>query len=619
MSKVLEHFTLYETRTRFYLIGSNDAGSINRVLKIDRGGEPPSLDPVEYSPRQLEELLTMIGEGNKSQGGLNDVLKNFFGLAGVVRFLEGPYLACITARVPSATLGGRTIYAVDDLSLIPVFQKGSVQKHPDEARYLQIFGAMDKNFYFSPSYDLTNSLQTNMEGDATPNDMFIWNAVMLERLGSCEGFGMPLVHGFLDQRKINLFGRPLFLTILARRSRFYSGPRFLKRGVNDQGYVANEVETEQILHSSQLTPFAGDYSSYVQHRGSIPLFWSQDAPKSPKPPIAIDFRDPFYAAAGMHFARLIRRFGSPIIVLNLVKQREVQPRESLVGTEFAAAIDYLNQFLAEDERIEHVQWDMARALKSDGDVIMILQEIAEKIVAKTGIYCSGSRKQKLVQRGVSRTNCIDCLDRTNAAQFVIAKAALGRQLYALGIIPSASLPFDTEAVRVLNSIYQDHGDTIALQYGGSQLVNTVDTYRKTTSWRNQSRDMIENLRRFYSNSFTDAEKQQAINLFLGNFVPAQNGPRLWDLPSDAHLHNSDPSTSSCQFSYRNWYQRKPDPPANELRTNDSTSAFSDSLDEHYRPWTFTALDQMVEMKMKASGNPDGVSPFAVSGHGSDER
>jgi len=32
------------------------------------------------------------------------------------------------------------------------------------------------------------------------------------------------------------------------------------------------------------------------------------------------------------------------------------------------------------------------------------------------------------QTGVVRTNCVDCLDRTNAAQFVIGKCALAHQV-----------------------------------------------------------------------------------------------------------------------------------------------------------------------------------------------
>eukprot|EP00955_Chlamydomonas_euryale_P001796 20183-Chlamydomonas_euryale.AAC.2 len=35
---------------------------------------------------------------------------------------------------------------------------------------------------------------------------------------------------------------------------------------------------------------------------------------------------------------------------------------------------------------------------------------------------------------------------------------------------------------------------------------------------------------------TDADKQDAINLFLGNFVPAPGQPDLWELESDHYLH-----------------------------------------------------------------------------------
>lgn len=65
-----------------------------------------------------------------------------------------------------------------------------------------------------------------------------------------------------------------------------------------QGYVANDVETEQIVGEVVTTPFhrpadsieeriaTPNYTSYVQHRGSIPLSWSQDAaPMATKPPI----------------------------------------------------------------------------------------------------------------------------------------------------------------------------------------------------------------------------------------------------------------------------------------------------------------------------------------------
>lgn len=81
------------------------------------------------------------------------------------------------------------------------------------------------------------------------------------------------------------------------------------------------------------------------------------------------------------------------------------------------------------------------------------------------------------QTGIIRTNCVDCLDRTNTAQFAIGKCALGFQLCALGVLESPKLEFDSDCVRMLEELYEDHGDTLALQYGGSQLVHRIKTYR----------------------------------------------------------------------------------------------------------------------------------------------
>ncbi len=37
------------------------------------------------------------------------------------------------------------------------------------------------------------------------------------------------------------------LSLVSRRSRHFAGTRYIKRGMDRQGHVANEVETEQIL------------------------------------------------------------------------------------------------------------------------------------------------------------------------------------------------------------------------------------------------------------------------------------------------------------------------------------------------------------------------------------
>src|SRR2546421_2312096 len=116
----------------------------------------------------------------------------------------------------------------------------------------------------------------------------------------------------------------------------------------------------------------------------------------------------------------------------------------------------------------------------DQDVIATLEAIAEDVVSATGFFRNGDGQTRpaTMQNGVARTNCIDCLDRTNAAQFVIGKRALGRQLQALGVIKEKVVEYDTDAINTFTHMFHSHGDTIAIQYGGSHLVNTMSTYRK---------------------------------------------------------------------------------------------------------------------------------------------
>ncbi|KAJ3004687.1 phosphatidylinositol-3,5-bisphosphate 5-phosphatase [Thoreauomyces humboldtii] len=596
---VLNKFTLYETRTRFFIVGSNQSDERFRVLKIDRtdGNELNVInDEVVYSKSEIKELLTMIENGNKSSGGLHKVA-SFFGIVGFTRFLEGFYLILITKRSVVALIGGHYIYHIDDTMVVSVPGPGSkIDRRTDEARYVQVFAQVDlsKNFYFSYTYDITRTLQWNMglpdkRETSSFNEMFMWNSHLL-RTGldvQHSDWVLPIIHGFVDQSKISVFGRNIYVTLIARRSRHFAGARFLKRGANDLGFVANDVETEQIVYDATTTSFFHPpgrfgtkpcYTSFVQHRGSIPLFWSQEnAGMVAKPPIQLNVIDPFFSAAALHFDDMFQRYGGPIIVLNLVKSKEKNRRESILLDEFTEAVSYLNQFLPADGKIKYIAWDMARASKShDQDVIGVLENLAEEVLATTEFFHSGpepyvnalaralasgddgtaavSRVMGRQQHGVVRTNCIDCLDRTNAAQFVIGKCALGHQLYALGVLEHPSVPFDSDAINLLNAMYHDHGDTIALQYGGSHLVNTMETYRKISPWTSHSRDMIESIRRYYSNSFTDAEKQDAINLFLGHFIPAESPTEpLWELPSDYYLHNEEPRKKRPRRSYKHWY------------------------------------------------------------------
>ncbi|KAI1610784.1 phosphatidylinositol-bisphosphatase [Exophiala viscosa] len=645
----MHKFTLHETANYYYIVGSDLLDSAFRILKIDRTSELGELNIIEddivYTKKETQQILNAVDEGNRATGGLK-VKTSFWGLLGFIRFTAQYYMIYVTKRSQVAMIGGHYIYQIDGTDMMPLVTAASTrvktERHLDEARFISILGNLDltRSFYFSYSYDVTRTLQHNImrerqalqDGLAEPpkgdhNDMFVWNHYLLEPakkiLRNPFDWCVPIVHGYVDQSALSIYwGRVVYVTIIARRSRFFAGARFLKRGANDLGYVANDVETEQIVSEMSTSSFHAPgpvlfanskYTSYVQHRGSIPLHWTQEATGvTPKPSIHLNVVDPFFSAAALHFDDLFKRYGTPIYVLNLVKSRERTPRESKLLQEYTTAVNYLNQFLPKDKQILYHAWDMSRASKSrDGDVIGSLEAIAEDILPKTSFFQNGNDEESglKLQSGVARTNCIDCLDRTNAAQFVIAKKALGYQLQALGVIEGTHIEYDSDAINLFTHMWHDHGDTIAVQYGGSHLVNTMATYRKINQWTSHSRDMVESFKRYYNNSFMDAQRQEAYNLFLGNYVFQHDQPMLWDLTTDYYLHHSDPRSmfGKRRPSYRQWYTQEylasPEMPASiwprDLRDR-PLGYFDDYWVEYYRPLAISSFKKLFSFKMHSN-------------------
>lgn len=202
---------------------------------------------------------------------------------------------------------------------------------------------------------------------------------------------MPIIHGYLEQKVLSVFGVSVFVTLISRRSRFFAGTRYLKRGINGRGHVANDVETEQIVQTgAPLSPkflptgcrgrggrsrtrmlrCAGKdprngrplLSSFVQMRGSVPLYWSQaPGPLNVKPEIQLQHFDPLYEATNLHFEDLSARYANPVVVLNLVKRKERTPHESVLGEEFKRAVALLNNQRAADKAIDYIAWDFTQA------------------------------------------------------------------------------------------------------------------------------------------------------------------------------------------------------------------------------------------------------------------
>jgi hypothetical protein len=85
-----------------------------------------------------------------------------------------------------------------------------------------------------------------------------------------------------DLRLQSMHGRHFQLCLLSRRSRYRAGTRYFRRGIDQKGHVANFIESEQLVlvEDQQISdqPTSDDVSvkmSFVQVRGSVPLFWAE--------------------------------------------------------------------------------------------------------------------------------------------------------------------------------------------------------------------------------------------------------------------------------------------------------------------------------------------------------
>nr|GME16647.1 phosphoinositide phosphatase SAC3-like isoform X1 [Ipomoea batatas] len=631
----MQKFRLYETRSKFYMIGRDKSRTYWRVLKIDRT-DPSELnireDSATYTERECSDLLRRIHEGNMSTGGLKFVT-TCYGIVGFIKFLGPYYMLLITKRRQIGAICGHSIYAVSKSEIIPLPNSSVPSKlinNKSENRYKKLLCMVDltKDFFFSYSYHVIRSLQKNMSdnetGQVVYETMFVWNEFLTRGIRNILHntlWTVALAYGFFKQATLSISGQDFKLALIARRSRHYAGTRYLKRGVNEKGRVANDVETEQIIFEDVPEGFPMQISSVVQNRGSIPLFWSQETSRlNIKPDIILSKKDQTYEATRLHFENLIKRYGNPIIILNLIKTHEKRPRESILRAEFANAIEFINKDLPEENRLRFLHWDLNKhSRRKATNVLFFLGKVATYALTLTGFfYCqtippsrsegylkgpclennggntiaplrhsntdnekfsddeygdsdtskgksngcdyvangNPSIKPPMFQKGVLRTNCIDCLDRTNVAQYAYGLAALGHQLHALGVTNSTKIDLDDPLAEDLMGFYERMGDTLAHQYGGSAAHNKIFSERRG-QWNAaiQSQEFFRTLQRYYSNAYMDAMKQNAINVFLGYFQPQEGNPDIWELDSDQHYNVGRNGESNNDENGRSLFKR----------------------------------------------------------------
>merc|ERR1712093_815469 len=116
------------------------------------------------------------------------------------------------------------------------------------------------------------------------------------------------------------------------------------------------------------------------------------------------------------------------------------------------------------------------------------------------------------QTGILRTNCMDCLDRTNVVQSACGMRALEGQLKSEGI--DMSLQPD-QTTQWFNTVWADNGDAISKQYASTAALKGDFTRTRKRDFQGAIKDMGLSISRFYSGIVNDYFSQVVIDFLLG--------------------------------------------------------------------------------------------------------
>ncbi|XP_027891482.1 phosphatidylinositol-3-phosphatase SAC1-A isoform X2 [Xiphophorus couchianus] len=408
------------------------------------------------------------------------VTRPICGIMGTLRLVAGMYLIVITRKRNVGNLLGHAVWKAVDFDVI--------------------------------SYKKTVLHLSEIQAD----QRFVWNGNLLRELAGqpeLHRFALPVIHGFIVMKPCRINGKIFEWILISRRSCFRAGVRYYVRGIDSEGHAANFVETEQIVL------YEGAKASFVQTRGSMPFYWSQrpNLKYKPKPVISktMNHMDGFQR----HFDSQLLIYGKQT-VLNLVNQKG---SEKPLEEEFAKMSSGLNNgmlnYLAFDfhKECSHMRWDRLQIL---------VDAVAETQDEYSYFMVNSDGKTLTQQKGVFRSNCMDCLDRTNVIQSLLARRSLQSQLQRMGVLNVGQrIEEQAEFEKVYKNAWADNANACAVQYAGTGALKTDFTRTgKRTRW-GLLMDGWNSMIRYYKNNFSDGFRQDAIDLFLGNFaVDESEGP-----------------------------------------------------------------------------------------------
>uniref|UniRef100_A0A8P4KHT8 Synaptojanin-1 n=1 Tax=Dicentrarchus labrax TaxID=13489 RepID=A0A8P4KHT8_DICLA len=502
------------------------------------------LDPPPYSviveTRTREECL-MFESGAVAvlSAAEKEAIKNTYtkivdayGILGVLRLNLGDSMLHSLVVVTGCSSVGK----VQDSEVFRVTQTDfiSLKNDPgDEDRIAEVRKVLNSgHFYFAwsstgVSMDLSLNAHRRILEDTTDN-RFFWNQSLhlhLKHYGvNCDDWLLRLMCGGVEIRTIYAGHKQAKACIFSRLSSERAGTRFNVRGTNDDGQVANFVETEQVIFLDDRV------SSFIQIRGSIPLFWEQPGIQVGSHRVKLSRGFEANAPAfERHFTALRRLYGKQVII-NLLGSKEGEHMLSkafqshLKASEHASAVKMVNF-----DYHQNVKGGKADKLHS------VLKPYLSKFIEECGFfYYSGETGIARTQGGTIRTNCLDCLDRTNSVQAFFALEMLPKQLEEMGLTEKPQLVARFQ--EVFRTMWSANGDSVSKIYAGT---GALDGKAKL-------KDGARSVTRTIQNNFFDSSKQEAIDILrLGSTLNSDLADKARALLTTSSLYVTEPVLQSA--------------------------------------------------------------------------
>jgi hypothetical protein len=370
-------------------------------------------------------------------------------------------------------------------------------------------GFSSGSFYFSYDLDLTSSLRPppTVSPFVDSRDSFCFNRHIMKPFAST-WLALPVIQGFIGSCEMSITTSKspdtseyseksrstANMYLVSRRSVHRAGVRYLRRGIDDNGHCANWVETEQLLELEGLP-----IMSYLQVRGSLPIYFSQSPFNLQPVPKLAKSKEATVTVFNKHFNNLQKSFGE-VAGISLVER---SPKEREVGNAYA-------ELAAENGA--YVEWfdfhKVCRGMNFNLVETLFDSTVGQKL-DEFGWHDDQLGKK---QTGVFRVNCIDCLDRTNVVESTIAKRILHKQLQSHGLEVESSEAFETS----FNGIWADNGDAVSKQYSSTNALKGDFTRTRQRNYKGVLTDAVLTLSRCFYGMVTDFFTQAVIDYLLGN-------------------------------------------------------------------------------------------------------